>query len=408
VPATGLPPRQVTLLLCDGHGTLIGTLPAFEVELPWWQEVADVVSGADRLHGLDVTVLRLLTTEPSARSAGGPVTYLAEVASPPPSLDLAPWTGPDPLAEQPLRLPFAKPGGPAADLAWADAALAAAGRERTGPAVQGRTWNLSSIWQLPTAEGTAWLKVVPPFFAHEGAMLERLDPEVVPPLIAAEGPRILLAHVAGEDHWGAELPVLRRVVELLVGLQSTWFDRVGELEEVGAPDWRANTLGPAAERLLSRDTETLADDVVARLRALVDGLPQRFADVAECGLPDTLVHGDFHPGNTRGSAEDDGHSVLLDWGDCGIGNPLLDQAATLASIREEQRAPLRTHWAELWRAAAPGSDPQRAASLVAPISALRQALIYRMFLDNIEPDERVYHADDPAHWMGRAAELAVD
>jgi len=31
-----------------------------------------------------------------------------------------------------------------------------------------------------------------------------------------------------------------------------------------------------------------------------------------------------------------------------------------------------------------------------------------VFLDNIEPDERVYHADDPAHWMGRAAELAVD
>ncbi len=239
MPASGLPPRQVTLLLCDGHGTLLGTLPPFEVELPWWQEVADVVSGAHRLHGLDVTVLRLLTTEPSARSAGGPVTYLAEVASPPPSLDPSPWTGPDPLAEQPLRLPYAKPGGPAADLAWADAALAAAGRARTGPAVQGRTWNLSSIWQLPTAAGTAWLKVVPPFFAHEGAMLERLDPAVVPPLIAAQGPRILLAHVAGEDHWGAELPVLRRVVELLVGLQSSWVDRVGDLEDVGAPDWRA-------------------------------------------------------------------------------------------------------------------------------------------------------------------------
>ena len=151
---------------------------------------------------------------------------------------MPPWTGPDPLAEQPLRLPYARPGGPAADLAWADAALAAAGRERTGPAVQGRTWNLSSIWRLPTAEGTAWLKVVPPFFAHEGAMLQRLDPAVVPPLIAAEGPRMLLADVPGEDHWGAELPVLLPGLELLVGLQSAWVDRVGELEQVGAPDWR--------------------------------------------------------------------------------------------------------------------------------------------------------------------------
>ena len=48
------------------------------------------------------------------------------------------------------------------------------------------------------------------------------------------------------------------------------------------------------------------------------------------------------------------------------------------------------------------------AALLAPVAALRQALIYRMFLDSIEPDERVYHAGDPAHWLGRAAELAVD
>ena len=39
-------------------------------------------------------------------------------------------------------------------------------------------------------------------------MLGRLDPAVVPPLVATEGPRVLLADVPGDDHWGAELPVL--------------------------------------------------------------------------------------------------------------------------------------------------------------------------------------------------------
>ena len=61
-------------------------------------------------------------------------------------------------------------------------------------------------------------------------------------------------------------------------------------------------------------------------------------------------------------AEPGGRSVLLDWGDCGMGNPLLDQAAFLASIGEEQREPVREAWAELWRDAVPGSDPDRAAS----------------------------------------------
>jgi aminoglycoside phosphotransferase (APT) family kinase protein len=113
-----------------------------------------------------------------------------------------------------------------------------------------------------------------------------------------------------------------------------------------------------------------------------------------------LVHGDFHPGNVRWSG---GGPVLLDWGDCGIGNPLLDQAAFLSSIGEAKRGPVRAAWADLWRDAVPGCDPDRAAALLAPVAALRQALIYRMFLDGIEPAERVYHVNDPGTWLRRAA-----
>ncbi len=336
------------------------------------------------------------------------MTYLAEVAQPPPGLEPWPPESPDPVAEHPLRLAYARPGGPALDLAWADEALRAAGRPRSGPPVQVKSWNLSSVWRLPTAQGPAWLKVVPPFFAHEGAMLQRLHPSVVPPLIATEGPRVLLADVPGEDHWDGPLPVLLRVLGMLVELQREWVGRVAELEQVGAPDWRPEHFVPAAELLLTRTAPELDAATVARLRELVERLPERFDRVAACGVPDTLVHGDFHPGNTRGVAEEGGRSVLLDWGDCGIGNPLLDQAAFLERLDEDQLARVRSQWSALWRDAVPGCDPDRAAQLLAPVAALRQALIYRLFLDNIEPDERVYHAGDPAVWLGRAAELAAD
>jgi hypothetical protein len=401
-------PRVVTLLLCDRSGGLLGTLPPVESAVPYWPEVGDVVAEVRARYAAEVAVLRLLPAGAESRPHGGPVTYLAELLDGPHPAGLTRWPGPDPTPDHPLRLPYARPGGPAAEVAWADAELQAAGRPRTAPAEQVRTWNLSSIWRLPTADGAVWLKSVPSFFAHEGAMLRRLDPDLVPPLVATEGPRVLLDEVPGEDHWGGELPVLLRVLELLVRLQVEWVPRTAQLLEVGAPDWRAPQLVPAVEDLVDRAGGPLDDDVRRGLDALVSGLPGRLADVAGCGVPDTLVHGDFHPGNTRGTPGDGGRSVLLDWGDCGLGNPLLDQAAFLASIAEEQREPVRERWLDLWRAAVPGSDPARAARLLTPVAALRQALIYQTFLDGIEPDERVYHAADPAHWLARAVVGAPD
>ena len=32
-------------------------------------------------------------------------------------------------------------------------------------------------------------------------------------------------------------------------------------------------------------------------------------------------------------------------------------------------------------------------------------MIYRRFLDNIEPSEQVYHRHDPADWLARTAAL---
>lgn len=396
-----LPPRLVTLVLCRRDGAVVGALPPYEVALPWWQEVGPVVDGAQAHHAVTVTVLRLLAAAPNAHGAGGPVTYLAEVADdalPAPR----PWVG-APNTDEPLRAPWARPGGPAADLEWADAVLAHRGDPRVGPARQVRTWNLSSLWRLPTRAGGAWLKVVPPFFAHEGAVLAHLDPEIVPPLLATDAARMLLAEVPGEDQYEAKGSALLQMVDLLVGLQARWIGRTEDLRAVGAPDWRAAPLTTLLEDLVERSASQLDRTVAARLDPLVSGLPARFAEVASCGLPDTLVHGDFHRGNVRGAG---GSFVLLDWGDCGVGHPMLDQAAFLDRLKADDQDLVRTAWTTSWQQRVTGCDPARAAELLAPVAALRQALIYQVFLDGIEPDERIYHAADPALWLARAARLA--
>jgi hypothetical protein len=54
----------------------------------------------------------------------------------------------------------------------------------------------------------------------------------------------------------------------------------------------------------------------------------------------------------------------------------------------------------------PGCGPARAAALLAPLAAARQAVVYQHFLDHIEPSEHPYHRDDPPLWLAHAAARA--
>lgn len=375
----------------------MGALPPMAVATPWWQDIGPVVSAAREQWGLEVTVLRLLRASLPA-PPGGEVTYLAEIDPAPAQLE--PWSGA--LDDHLLRLAYAKPGGPAADLAWAQARLAQAGASLTGPPAQIRTWNLSSLWRLPCAVAAAWLKVVPPFFAHEGALLEHLAGGPTPTLLARDGARVLLAEIEGDDLYDATLAQRMAMIDLLVDLQAQQAGRLADLRALGLPDWRAGALMDCIVSVSDRVASELSAGERGDLASFLRTLPARLDQLAACGLPDTLVHGDFHSGNFRGR---DGDLTLLDWGDSGIGNPLLDQPAFLDRAPTAQVAALRDHWRDRWRARAPGSDPAQAASLIAPIAAARQAVIYQGFLDRIEPSEHPYHRADPAIWLARTAAM---
>jgi hypothetical protein len=136
-------PRTAELVLVTSDGRPIGSLPPVPVATPWWQDIEPVVRAARDVHGVDVIVLRMLDAELD-QPHGGRVTYLAEVAEP---VRAQRWAGV--LDDQLRRHAFARPGGPAADLAWARARLAERGLRPTAPPTQVRTWNLSSLWRLP-------------------------------------------------------------------------------------------------------------------------------------------------------------------------------------------------------------------------------------------------------------------
>jgi hypothetical protein len=380
--------RTVTLALLDRDGAVLGALPPFKVATPWWQEVAEVVAGAREHHGADSTVLRLLEADRPA-PPGGHVTYLASVAGQPrhvvpADIDLSP---------HPRRAPWAEPGGPPASLAWAVQALAAAGRS-VGAVTQMRTWNLSAIWRLHTGTGAAWLKQVPAFFAHEAAVLRWLGttvPGMAPVPIAADGGRLLLDDIPGTDLHDAGPAERLAILADLHTIQVQAAGHVDELLAAGVPDQRASLLAGLARDVVAHHGGPELDDLMA-------GLDDRLAAVAACGLPDTLVHGDFHAGNVRGSPE---RRTIIDWGDSVIGHPAVDLLLMCEGAGNADQ--LRAEWSRWWRAAVPGCDPERAVALLEPVVAVRNAAVYAAFLDAIEPSEWPYHAGDVSHWLARAA-----
>lgn len=395
----------MTIVLVAPDGQVLGALVPFAVPTPWWQDVRPVVDAVRLRHGADVTIIRLLEAGRDAGdpfTMGGPVTYLAELNGPPPDAIDA-WSGQ--LVDDPHRARWAEVGGPARDLAWAAGELASHGREAAGRPQQLRTWNLSSIWRLPTSSGDVWLKAVPPFFAHEGRLIDALASPSVPTLVAYdEAGRMLIEHIEGEDRYGATGPDVLAMVDVLVELQSGWAGRTSELVDFGLPDWRPVPFIQAAADTVARTAGALAPATRGALDRLLGGAEQRFSDLASCGLPDTLVHGDFHTGNVR--MVEGGRPVILDWGDAGIGNPLFDVTAFIDRLPPSEQDAARRRFVAGWTAAVPGSDVARGAELLEPLAALRQALIYRRFLDGIERSEHCYHEADVPHWLERAARLA--
>jgi len=373
-----LMPREVTLKLVDGGGALLGALPPFEVDLPWWMEAADLVAAARRLHGAEVAILRILDTEPGL-THGGKVTYLAELLSGTPPLKPSTLDTGD-IADHPLRPDYAKPGGPARSLAWATSVL----DEPVQTVEQQRTWNLSAIWRLTTARGEVmWLKQVPRFFFHEAAVLSYLDH--LPLRAFDDAGRMLMGNIPGGDLYDAPYPVREQIARDMVTIQLRAANDLGTLLGAGVPDRRGCRLADRLRRLIDEPW------ILDRLNA-----------TSACGLPDTLVHGDLHPGNVCGTATE---RTIIDWGDSFIGQPAFDIIRLAERLSEPETVRLYAFWAGLWRAALPGCDPLGAIEAIRPVAALRNAMVYADFLANIEPTEHPYHAQDVDLWITKAREF---
>jgi hypothetical protein len=391
VPDPDRPTSRLVTIVVVHEDEVLGETPPFEVDTPWWQDLEPV---SRRYPGL--AVLRMLEVRASGPArCGGDVTYLAEpLAADAPLLSSGELRGLSrdvTLIDDPLRMPWACAGVPAADLAWAATKV-----KVKGVPFQHRSWNLSSIWSMSTDQGEVWLKCIPSFFAHEGAVLRLLEDAPVPRLIASDRHRLLLAAMPGEDGYDATLEQRRRLIDVLAHLQCTTRGRGEEFLAAGVPDRRWPALLRASRSVVERRAPH-----DQRLQRLLKEAPARIAAIDACGLDDVLAHTDAHAGNARVAADTD-DVMWFDWGDSAIGHPMLD-VAVLDRPGTPFRDELVAHWLGTWAAAVPGSDPGRAWQLARPLAALLGAVVYQGFLDRIEASERIFHDDDVLPCLARAA-----
>jgi Ser/Thr protein kinase RdoA (MazF antagonist) len=370
--------RTVTALVTY-DGVCVAAVGPFQVDIPWWAEVAPVVAHAEKTLSVPAVVLRLLTVEGSDGARDGHVTYHVEALRQPTNLTACDFTDDD----HPLRMPWARLSGIRELLEWASQHI-----EITAPPVQHKTWNLAGLFQLPTRDGPVWLKAIPPFASAEpvaiGALAD-VDPSLVPAIIASAPGRLLLADIPGTDCWEASAETVADALRRLATAQA----RISH-PPPGIPDRRPEILAAAVHDLL--DGPVGAELTTDELRAARD-LRWRWEMLDECGLPDTVVHGDFHPGNWRCG---DGPPVVLDFADAHLGNPVLDGLRAIDYLPPSRRRTAANAWIAAWTTAVPRSRPAEALRIGEPLAHLAYAVRYQEFLDNIEPSERVYHLGDPA------------
>lgn len=353
----------------------VGTVGPFPVDVPWWAEVEPVVAHLRGVLGVPTYVLRLLGVHGGDGARDGHVTYHVEASGTTASLPAAAmFTGNDPL-----RAHWATAGGLRELFDWACGAVSL-----TGPIEQRKTWNLAGLFRLSTADGPVWLKATPPFATDEAlviAAFSAVDPTLVPTVVADAPGRLLLADIPGEDCWHAPDNVLANGIQRFVAAQS-------QLDT--PPPWLVPRDTPAEiTALLERDLGLTAEERAAALALL-----PRWAELDDCGLPNTIVHGDFHAGNWR--SDGGGPPVILDFADAFFGNPMIDGLRVADFLAAERKPVARAAWIEAWRAVRPDCDPARALAVGEPLAHLYQAVRYQEFLDGIEESERIYHHDHPA------------
>jgi len=235
----------------------------------------------------------------------------------------------------PLRPRWARSGWHARASAWMQSAAAARGCPLTGEPRPFFLRGISALLRAPTDDRDLFLKAVfPPFHAEPviTRLLAERFPDDVPRVVDVEADEGWLLvedvdagfvqSIAAADRPAAVALGVRTLVAIQRALAAEP-EEIADLERAGAPRRPLAAIPDELGRSLALDGLGYGDEVVTpeRRAAAVGRAREAVRRLDEIGVPETLVHGDFHNGNVALAR---GRTVILDWSDAAIGSPFVD------------------------------------------------------------------------------------
>lgn len=263
---------------------------------------------------------------------------------------------------------------------WADDRLALLGRRRTGPSTPWKVWSMSAVVRIPSHPAPVWFKAACGHFHAEPAMtrlVAEMLPEHAPRPIAIDDGRgwVLTEDIAGADEEAAPEGIGPEAARVVATLQLRSLDHLAEIEAADVPVRDLARTGHQLDEILAGSVELdeLSDEELVTARGMRDEAQALLAELDSLGVPDTLVHGDFHPGNV---AHDGDSLVLYDWSDAAVSHPFLDVVLLVSRLPEPERAATLEAYAEVWQAAYPGIDTNRALELADHANTIYQMVTF--------------------------------
>jgi Phosphotransferase enzyme family len=220
---------------------------------------------------------------------------------------------------------------------WIRSQVEELGLAITGAIVEHHVQPWSTVLRIPTTDGDLYFKASAPVQAFEVPLLGVLAEEFadrLPEVLAFDvGRAWMLMRDAGVPlrevvrtrsdvhHWLATVP-------LYAEIQIAAAPRVGELLELGVPDYRLERLPDLYEELVGRADVSLDEraallGIRPRLSALCD-------ELADDAIPETLQHNDLHFNNVLVR---EGRHRIFDWGDSSISHPFQTMRVTIAFLK---------------------------------------------------------------------------
>lgn len=312
------------------------------------------------------------------------------------------------------RAPWCRAGWADRTAVWIDEVLAQRGAHRTGKSTVLKSWGLSQVERVPTSEGVRYLKASCDLFAHEPAItawLADLAPAMMPGVLAVDAERACLLMDALPPAKPRLTPEQERVATCaaMAKVQVAVAGRNDELLATGAPERGLASTGRALTDMLR--TGIPAGQLDGRRRKeLEEGLDRALGlldELAACGLPDVLVHGDLYAANVVVAAEG---AVIFDWSDACLGHPVVDLAHLCSDRPDAAPAALAldTPWVQAylqpWREGHTDSVLRRALELAKVADLAFQAITYERIQASLEPEARQH----PANAILRALGALVD